>query len=83
MAGNPPAGSTQTAAKADCQLAAKAIAAERGQSGVELRLRVRHLRRWSAKCLTVTDEFTKEGLAIDVVGSIRLARVIEVLSRCQ
>jgi putative transposase len=33
------------------------------------------------KCLTVTDEFTKEGLAIDVGGSIRSARVIEVLSR--
>lgn len=33
------------------------------------------------KCLTVTDEFTKEGLAIDVAGSIRSARVIEVLSR--
>ena len=33
------------------------------------------------KCLTVTDEFTKEGLAIDVAGSIRSPRVIEVLSR--
>jgi putative transposase len=33
------------------------------------------------KCLTVTDEFTKEGLAIDVAGSIRSGRVIEVLSR--
>ena len=32
------------------------------------------------KCLTVTDEFTKEGLAIDVDGH-RSARVIEVLSR--
>jgi putative transposase len=32
------------------------------------------------KCLTVTDEFTKEGLAIDVDGRIRSARVIEVLS---
>jgi putative transposase len=31
------------------------------------------------KCLTVADEFTKEGLAIDVDG--RSARVIEVLSR--
>src|SRR5262249_36531880 len=30
------------------------------------------------KCLTVTDEFTKEGLAIDVDGRIRSARVIEV-----
>ena len=34
-----------------------------------------------AKCLTVTDECTKEGLAIDVAGRIRFARVIEVLSR--
>jgi hypothetical protein len=33
------------------------------------------------KCLAVTDEFTKEGLAIDVDGRIRSARVIEVLSR--
>jgi putative transposase len=33
------------------------------------------------KCLTVTDEFTKEGLAIDVDGRIRSVRVIEVLSR--
>jgi putative transposase len=33
------------------------------------------------KCLTVTDEFTKEGLAIDVDARIRSGRVIEVLSR--
>ena len=33
------------------------------------------------KCLIVTDEFTKEGLAIDVDGRIRSPRVIEVLSR--
>jgi putative transposase len=33
------------------------------------------------KCLTVTDEFTKEGLAIDVNGRIRSPRVIEVLAR--
>jgi putative transposase len=32
------------------------------------------------KCLTVTDEWTKEGLAIEVDGRIRSARVIEVLS---
>jgi hypothetical protein len=31
------------------------------------------------KCLTVTDEFTKEGLAIDVDGRIRSPRMIEVL----
>jgi putative transposase len=30
------------------------------------------------KCLTVTDEFTKEGLAIDVDGRIRSPRVIDV-----
>ena len=29
------------------------------------------------KCLTVTDEFTKEGLAIDVDGRIRSPRVID------
>ena len=33
------------------------------------------------KCLTVTDEWTKEGLAIDVDGRIRSHRVIDVLSR--
>jgi putative transposase len=33
------------------------------------------------KCLTVTDEWTKEGLAIEVDGRIRSDRVIEVLSR--
>jgi len=33
------------------------------------------------KCLTVTDEFTKEGLAINVDGRIRSPRVIEVLAR--
>jgi putative transposase len=33
------------------------------------------------KCLTVVDEWTHEALAIDVAGSIRSARVIEVLAR--
>jgi putative transposase len=33
------------------------------------------------KCLTVVDEYTRECLAIDVAGSIRSHRVIEVLSR--
>ena len=33
------------------------------------------------KCLTIVDEFTRECLAIDVAGSIRSRRVIEVLSR--
>lgn len=33
------------------------------------------------KCLTVIDEYTRECLAIDVSGSIRSARVIELLSR--
>ena len=33
------------------------------------------------KCLTVVDEFTRECLAIDVAGSIRSERVIEVLGR--
>jgi len=33
------------------------------------------------KCLTVTDEFTKEGLAIDADGRIRSPRVIEVLAK--
>jgi putative transposase len=33
------------------------------------------------KCLTVIDEFTRECLAIDVAGSIRSARVIELLAK--
>jgi putative transposase len=33
------------------------------------------------KCLTVLDEYTRECLAIDVAGSIRSGRVIDVLSR--
>ena len=33
------------------------------------------------KCLTVIDEFTRESLAIDVAGSIRSGRVIEVLAQ--
>jgi putative transposase len=33
------------------------------------------------KCLTVIDEFTRECLAIDVAGSIRSGRVIEVLAK--
>lgn len=33
------------------------------------------------KCLTVVDEYTREALAIDVAGTIRSGRVIDVLSR--
>ena len=33
------------------------------------------------KCLTLVDEYTRECLAIDVGGSIRSGRVIEVLAR--
>jgi transposase InsO family protein len=33
------------------------------------------------KCLTVIDEYTREALAIDVAGSIRSTRVIEVLTQ--
>jgi putative transposase len=33
------------------------------------------------KCLTMVDEYTRESLAIDVAGSIRSGRVIEVLSK--
>jgi putative transposase len=33
------------------------------------------------KCLTIIDEWTRESLAIDVQGSIRSARVIEVLTQ--
>lgn len=33
------------------------------------------------KCLTIVDEYTRECLAIDVAGSIRSGRVVDVLSR--
>lgn len=33
------------------------------------------------KCLTVVDEWTRECLAIDVAGTLRSARVVEVLAR--
>lgn len=33
------------------------------------------------KCLTVADEYMREALAIDVAGSIRSARVIDVLAK--
>ncbi len=33
------------------------------------------------KCLTVVDEWTREALAIDVAGTIRSSRVIEVMAR--
>lgn len=33
------------------------------------------------KCLTVIDEWTRESLAIDVAGSIRSGRIIEVLTK--
>ena len=33
------------------------------------------------KCLSIVDDFTRECLAIDVAGSIRSARVIEILAR--
>ena len=33
------------------------------------------------KCLTIVDEFTRECLAIDVAGSIRSKRVIEILTQ--
>jgi putative transposase len=37
--------------------------------------------RQQLKCLTLVDEYTRECLAIDVAGSIRSRRVIDVLSR--
>jgi len=33
------------------------------------------------KCLTLIDEYTREALAIDVAGSIRSGRLIEVLTK--
>jgi hypothetical protein len=78
VAGCRTASAAQAAEEArGCEPAA-ATGADRAEPGVVLRLRVRPLQ---LKCLTVTDEFTKEGLAIDVDGRIRSPRVIEMLSR--
>jgi len=47
------------------------------QPGVVVRLRVRLVRKRAAiKCLTVTDEWTREGLAIEVDGRIRSGRIL-------
>ena len=56
------------------------IGAERGVV-VRLRVRYRSANGQQLEFLTVTDEFTKEGLAIDVDGRIRSPRGIDVLSR--
>ena len=72
-----------TAAPTRGDQSAAAAAADGDQSRVGVRLRVRHVRRTAStlKCLTVVDEFTRECLAIDVAGSIRSGRVIEVLTQ--
>ena len=75
---------TATAAPAYCRLATPTAAA----AGCQSRLGVRLCLFFDAcangqqiKCLTVVDEFTHECLAIDVAGSIRSRRVIDVLAR--
>ena len=78
------AGAAQAAEEAHSRCAAATPAStEWAEPGLVLRLRVRPLRQWlkQLKRLTVADEFTKEGLAIDVDGRIRSGRVIEALSR--
>ena len=78
-----PASAEETAAPARCEHSAAAVASRRALDQV-----------WAydfvfdacangqqLKCLTVIDEFTRECLAIDVAGSIRSARVIEVLAK--
>jgi putative transposase len=78
-----PAGAAQAAAEAGFGHAAAPAAAIRAEPGLVLRdfLFDHCANGQQLKCLTVTDEFTKEGLAIDVDGRIRSPRVIEVLSR--
>lgn len=72
----------QTAQEADFKLQAATAATERGESCLGVRLRVRCLSNGQQlKCLSVVDEFTRECLAIDVAGSIRSGRVIEILAR--
>jgi len=72
----------QAPEKAHRDRAATSERAERSEPGVVVRFRIRLVRQWSAaQVLTVTDEWTKEGLAIEVDGRIRSGRVIEVLSR--
>lgn len=62
------------------QTPAAAAAGRQSRLGVRFRLRcLRHAQR--IKCLTVVDEFTHECSAIDVAGSIRSRRVVDVLAR--
>lgn len=59
-----------------------AAAADVAEPCLGLRLRVRRLANGQQfKCLTIIDEYTRECLAIEVAGSIRSRRVIDVLAR--
>jgi putative transposase len=82
MANGRAAGAAQTAEEAGCRYAAAAASAVRPNQVWSYDFVFDHCANGQQlKCLTVTDEFTKEGLAIDVDGRIRSTRVIEVLSR--
>ena len=71
-----------TTAAARGELTSTSTARNGTESGLGLRFRARRLRqRAKLKCLTLIDEFTHESLAIDVAGSLRSGRVIEVLTR--
>jgi hypothetical protein len=75
------AGSAQATAPAGGERPTQAAGADRREPGLVLRLRVRRCANGQQlKCLTVTDEWTREGLAIEVDGRIRSKRVIEVLA---
>ena len=76
------AGAEEAASQAHCH----AAAASAGPNGANQVWSYDFVFDWCAngqqlKCLTVTDEWTKEGLAIEVDGRIRSPRVIDVLSR--
>jgi transposase InsO family protein len=82
MAAGRAACAEQTAAQTRWRLQAAAIAGERNEPGLGLRHRFDACANGqSQKLLVVTDEWTREALTIDVQGSLRSRRVIEVLSR--
>ena len=82
MAKGRPAGAAQTAKEAHRSGSSAAAGPIGAEPGVAYDFVFdRSANGQQLKCLTVTDEFTKEGLAIDVDGRIRSPRVIEVLSR--
>jgi len=73
------AGTAQTATATVGNKPSASLSADNGQFGLELRFVFDACANGQQiKCLTMVDEYTREALAIDVAGSIRSARVIDI-----